>query len=99
MYVVLIDHPSEGLILWETGCGRDYPEIWGMPVADIFARSRYEPEQELDAAIAKVGYSIDNVKHVIMGHLHLDHAGGLVHWIGKDVPIWVHKTGQSCVVE
>jgi glyoxylase-like metal-dependent hydrolase (beta-lactamase superfamily II) len=91
MYVVLIDHPTEGLILWETGCGRDYPEIWGMPLADIFARSRYEPEQELDAAIAKVGYSIDNVKHVVMGHLHLDHAGGLVHWIGKDVPIWVHK--------
>ncbi len=27
-----------------------------------------------------------------MGHLHLDHAGGLVHWIGKDTPIWVHKT-------
>lgn len=29
MYVVLIDHPSEGLILWETGCGRDYPEVGG----------------------------------------------------------------------
>lgn len=91
MYVVLIDHPTEGLILWETGCGRDYPDVWGMPVADIFARSRYEPEHELDAAIAKVGYHIDDVKQVIIGHLHLDHAGGLVHWIGKDVPIWVHK--------
>lgn len=27
MYVVLIDHPSEGLILFETGCGKDYPEV------------------------------------------------------------------------
>jgi hypothetical protein len=42
-----------------------------MPLADIFARSRYEPEQELDAAIAKVEYNINDVKHVVMGHLHL----------------------------
>lgn len=42
-----------------------------MPVADIFARSRYEPDQELDAAIKKVGYDIDDVKHVVIGHLHL----------------------------
>jgi hypothetical protein len=27
MYVVLIDHPVEGLILFETGCGKDYPEV------------------------------------------------------------------------
>ncbi len=25
MYSVLIEHPTEGLILWETGCGKDYP--------------------------------------------------------------------------
>ncbi len=29
MYCVLIDHPIEGVILWETGCGKDYPEVWG----------------------------------------------------------------------
>ncbi|MBA7491855.1 N-acyl homoserine lactonase [subsurface metagenome] len=26
-----------------------------------------------------------------MGHLHLDHAGGLEHFIGTDVPIYVHE--------
>lgn len=30
MYAVLIEHPTEGLILWETGCGKDYP---GKPIA------------------------------------------------------------------
>lgn len=91
MYCVLIDHPTEGIILWETGCGKNYPEIWGMPIADIFARTRYTPEHELDKAMEKVGYSIKDVQHVILGHLHLDHAGGLTHWIGTQVPIWVHK--------
>lgn len=33
--------------------------------------------QELPAAIKKTGHDIKDVKHVIMGHLHLDHAGGL----------------------
>lgn len=27
MYCILIKHPIEGLILWETGCGKDYPEV------------------------------------------------------------------------
>jgi len=34
---VLISHPTEGLILFETGSGKDYPEVWGPPVNDIFA--------------------------------------------------------------
>jgi glyoxylase-like metal-dependent hydrolase (beta-lactamase superfamily II) len=28
---------------------------------------------------------------VVIGHLHLDHAGGLMHFKDTDVPIWVHK--------
>jgi len=90
MYSVLIDHPHEGLILWETGCGKDYPEVWGAPLNDIFARVKYEPSQELDAAIAKAGYNIKDVKHVIIGHLHLDHAGGLEHFRKRDVDVWCH---------
>lgn len=26
-----------------------------------------------------------------MGHMHLDHAGGLEHFVGTDVPIYVHE--------
>ena len=91
MYSVLIDHPTEGLILWETGCGKDYPQVWGAPLNDIFARSRYEPEHELEAAIAKTGHSIKDVKAVVIGHLHLDHAGGLEHFRNTGIPIWVHE--------
>lgn len=90
-YCVLIEHPHEGLILWETGCGKDYPEVWGPVVSDIFSRVKYDPEHELDAAIAATGHKIEDVKKIIIGHLHLDHAGGLDMFLDrKDVEIWVH---------
>ena len=132
MISVLIDHPTEGLLLYETGAGKDYPEVWqvstsllrhqhtarhkvppscrasknqtaqsqepgqltaarGQPLNDIFARVKYRPEQELDATIAACGRNIKDVKGVIMGHLHLDHASGLGHFAGTDVPIYVHE--------
>lgn len=91
MYCVLIDHPHEGVILWETGCGKDYPEVWGPQVSDVFSRVRYEPHHELDAAIEATGHKLEDVKKIIIGHLHLDHAGGLDMFLDrKDVEIWVH---------
>lgn len=91
MYCILIKHPHEGLILWETGCGKDYPEVWGPQVSDVFSRVRYEPKHELDAAIEATGNKIEDIKKIIIGHLHLDHAGGLDLFLDrKDVEIWVH---------
>ncbi|THV53751.1 hypothetical protein BGAL_0043g00370 [Botrytis galanthina] len=91
VYAILIDHPFEGVILWETGCGVDYPEVWGPQVVDIFARIKYEPRHELKAAIEATGHKLEDVKKIILGHLHLDHAGGLDQFLErKDVEIWVH---------
>ncbi|KAF2089822.1 Metallo-hydrolase/oxidoreductase [Saccharata proteae CBS 121410] len=87
----LIEHPTAGLILFETGAGKDYPNVWGAPFNDIFAQVDYQEEQELTAQIAKTGHSIKDITMVIMGHLHLDHAGGLEHFRGTDVPIYVHE--------
>ncbi|KAJ9656680.1 hypothetical protein H2198_004799 [Neophaeococcomyces mojaviensis] len=91
MYCILVEHPHEGLILWETGCGKDYPEVWGPVVSDIFSRVRYEPQHELRAAVEATGNKIEDIKKIIIGHLHLDHAGGLDEFLDrKDVEIWVH---------
>ncbi|KAF2723821.1 Metallo-hydrolase/oxidoreductase [Polychaeton citri CBS 116435] len=91
MYCILIEHPHEGCILWETGSGRDYPTVWGPQVSDVFSRVRYEPRHELDAAIEATGHKLEDIKKIIIGHLHLDHAGGLDLFLDrKDVEIWVH---------
>lgn len=92
MYCILIEHPHEGLILWETGCGKDYPEVWGPVLSDVFSRVRYEPQHELRAAIEATGNRIEDVSKIIIGHLHLDHAGGLDQFLDRtDVEIWVHE--------
>ena len=88
---MLIEHPHEGLILWETGSGKDYPTVWGPQLSDVFTRVRYEAKHELDAQIEATGHKVEDVKKIIIGHLHLDHAGGLDLFLDrKDVEIWVH---------
>ncbi|PLB40426.1 N-acyl homoserine lactonase family protein [Aspergillus candidus] len=87
----LIDYPGVGLILYETGCAEDLQVNWGEHVTDIFPRVSYEENNRLPSAIAKAGHNIKDVKAVIMGHLHLDHAGGLEHFVNTDVPIYVHE--------
>ena len=62
MYGVLIDHPHEGLILWETGSGPDYPEVWGTELIDVFTRTKYEPRHELKAAIEATGNKMEDIK-------------------------------------
>ena len=62
MYCILIDHPHEGCILWETGSGADYPTVWGPEVSDVFSRVRYEPKHELKAAIEATGHKLEDIK-------------------------------------
>lgn len=62
MYAILIDHPHEGLILWETGSGTDYPTVWGPQLSDVFSRVRYDPKHELRNAIEATGHKLEDVK-------------------------------------
>lgn len=94
IYTVLIDHPINGLILYEVGPGKiGWEEKWGADVLDLYCRVNKDDEaQSLDVAIKNIGYDINDVKHIIIGHLHIDHAGGLEYFKDrKDVTIWVHE--------
>ncbi|ORY04016.1 beta-lactamase-like protein [Clohesyomyces aquaticus] len=91
MMAILISHPTFGLILFETGAGSDYPEIAGPQSNDVFARVDWDSSMDLAAQIKLTGNDIKDVKMVIMGHLHLDHAGGLEPFRNTDVPVYVHE--------
>jgi glyoxylase-like metal-dependent hydrolase (beta-lactamase superfamily II) len=88
---ILISHPTEGLILWETGAGHDYPEVVGPQVQDIFSRVEYTDDMSLENQIALTGNSIKDIKMIVMGHLHLDHAGGLAPFQNTGIPVYVHE--------
>lgn len=58
---------------------------------DIFAQVDYHSDQELRVQVEKTGHKFEDINMVMMGHLHLDHAGGLKEFIGTKVPIVVHE--------
>ncbi|KAK5052749.1 hypothetical protein LTR84_002615 [Exophiala bonariae] len=91
LFAALIEHPEDGLILYETGCAEDLDLKWGAQRVDLFPRTVYTEAHTLPAAIAATGNSIADVRAVVIGHLHLDHAGGLEHFKSSDVPIYVHE--------
>jgi glyoxylase-like metal-dependent hydrolase (beta-lactamase superfamily II) len=87
----LVEHPTAGPILFDTGCCERARENWPEPAWEAFPRNLYDDEHHLDNALAAVGYGIDDIRAVVMGHLHLDHAGGLEKFAGRDTPIYAHE--------
>lgn len=65
----LVEHPREGLVLID--CGFDYnhlPEEMKTGIAQ-------SPLQRLTRQMHNLGYEAEEVRHVVLSHLHFDHAG------------------------
>lgn len=62
----------------ETSAARDVP----------FARMNVSPEQELPAAFAAAGLTLENVSEVVLTHAHGDHIDGMVH---VRCPVLIHE--------
>ena len=74
--VFLFDHP-EGLVLFDTACdpegmSKNWPEM-NKQVSPLFAGAN----EHLPAQLRQLGISPDDIKYVVMSHLHTDHAGCL----------------------
>jgi hypothetical protein len=82
--VVLIQHPSRGPILFDTGYAdhfldetRRFPErLYRLMTPPILP-----PEERLEAQLRRHGVSPDDVELVLVSHLHADHVAGL-----RDLP-------------
>ena len=85
----LIEHPKIGPVLFDTGAPPNWKELWPPIVQELFAITSYEPEHHLDAALEAVGFGLDDIRAIVLSHLHLDHAGGLEYFRGRDVPVYV----------
>jgi N-acyl homoserine lactone hydrolase len=75
----LIEHPSAGPILVDTGfhasAARDKSETLGRLAAFAYA-IRMEPEWAVPAQLSARGVDPQEVRTVVMTHLHADHASG-----------------------
>ena len=97
VYCLLIE-TNQGLVLVDTGFGcQDYsnPSL----LMRIFLKWMGVPCQVEETAayqIEALGYELSDVRHIVMTHLHLDHAGGL-----RDFPeasVHVNKAEYNAVM-
>jgi glyoxylase-like metal-dependent hydrolase (beta-lactamase superfamily II) len=66
----LIDHPK-GLVVFDTGLNVD-----NLPEA-MKKDAHSTPDQRIDRQIIRLGYRPEDVKYVILSHMHVDHVGGM----------------------
>jgi N-acyl homoserine lactone hydrolase len=88
----LIEHP-EGLIVVDTGetaavGDAGYFPRWH-PYFRLAVKEWVKPEEEIGPKLKRLGVSPDDVRWVILTHLHTDHAGGLAHFPRSE--ILVHR--------
>ena len=79
----LIEHPS-GNIVVDTGesagvMDRSWFPRWH-PYFRLAVKFQVEPDDEIGPQLRALGVSPDEVKTVVMTHLHGDHAGGIPHF-------------------
>lgn len=78
-HCLLIESP-EGLILVDTGLGTkdiEYPKKRLDKTFRSFVKPKLEMQETALSQIQKMGYVADDIKHIVLTHLHADHAGGL----------------------
>jgi glyoxylase-like metal-dependent hydrolase (beta-lactamase superfamily II) len=78
-HVLLIETPKDGLVLVDTGIGAQdvqTPDRLGKPFVAL-TRPRLDHHETAIAQIKARGFQVEDVRHIIVTHLDLDHAGGL----------------------
>ena len=82
-FFYLIRHPR-GNVLFDVGIRSDFLED-AAAVNDM--KVEFEPSDHTDALLSSVGLQPNDIDHVVMSHLHWDHAGALQLFTHADVYI------------
>src|SRR5437667_9831898 len=74
----LVEHPK-GLVLFDTGCNPriidDVVGYWGDLGRSLGVS--YARDRTVDSQIRALGFKLEEVKYVVISHLHLDQTGGM----------------------
>lgn len=90
IYAWLIEHP-EGLIVVDTGESARVDEPGYLPrwhpYFRLGVRASVQPEEEIGPRLTALGFPPEDVRWVVMTHLHSDHAGGLAHFPRSEIVV------------
>ena len=76
--VFLLEHATEGRILFDTGYSRDiFTAGWRSKLYQALNPATVTAEDELSAQLEKDGIAPESINYVILSHLHPDHIGGV----------------------
>lgn len=53
----------------------------------------------LVAGLARHGHTVDDVRHVLVTHIHLDHAGAAGRWAQRGARVYVHHIGAPHLID
>lgn len=83
----LIDH-EDGYILFDTGCDPNWEHSWPPFIAE---QSPYyvNEDQYLMNRLSQLGVTPEEIKYVVISHLHVDHAGNLHNF--KNAEVFVNE--------
>jgi glyoxylase-like metal-dependent hydrolase (beta-lactamase superfamily II) len=88
IYAWVIEHP-EGVIVIDTGETARTAEPgyfpWWHPYYRLAVRVQVAPEDEIGPQLRALGIGPEDVRWVILTHMHTDHAGGLPHFPKSEI--------------
>jgi glyoxylase-like metal-dependent hydrolase (beta-lactamase superfamily II) len=93
---VLLEHPSEGLMLFDTGYSPRILEAFKKFPYSIYGRltpTMVQPEWMVAAQLKTLGLSPEDIRYVIVSHLHADHLAGLHDF--KDATFFLSHQASS----
>jgi glyoxylase-like metal-dependent hydrolase (beta-lactamase superfamily II) len=79
-HALLVETPGDGIVLVDTGLGLDDVRAPSKRLGALFvAATRPRLAEEATAArqVERLGFSIRDVRHLVLTHLDVDHAGGI----------------------
>lgn len=79
-HCLLVETDSDGLVLVDTGLGTvdvRHPERSLGAAWLAHARPALDPEESALRQVVRLGYALEDVRHIVLTHLHRDHTGGL----------------------
>ena len=53
----------------------------------------------LEKGLAKIGYKTEDIKHVFLTHIHLDHAGAAWYFAQQGATVYVHEKGYKHLID